>query len=75
VALVRGRRPRDSARIDPEWIKEYFATNGSAGDADEAALFDSEAVTQWLSEAQHRYETTLRPDSPEEIRARLTPGG
>jgi uncharacterized phage-associated protein len=71
----RGRRPRDSVRIEHEWIKGYFATNGSAGDAEEEALFDSESVTQWLLDAQHRRKDPLRPDSPEVIRARLRSGG
>jgi Uncharacterized phage-associated protein len=66
-----GRRPGESARIERTWIQDYFRTQGAAdGDEDEVIL-DSAAVTQWLRDAPARRAEPARPDSPEELRARL----
>jgi len=66
----RGRRPGESARIELDWIREYFAAGASADDEDEVVL-DSAAVTRWLRDAPARRAEPVRPDRPEEIRARL----
>ena len=59
-----------SARIEPDWIKEYFRTGGTADD-EEDALLDSAAVQEWLQDAPERRTGPVRPDSREELRARL----
>ena len=66
----RFRRPGESARIEPDWIKEYFRTGGTADD-EEDALLDSAAVQEWLQDAPERRTGPVRPDSREELRARL----
>ncbi|MGH3979559.1 MAG: Panacea domain-containing protein [Pseudonocardiaceae bacterium] len=66
-----GRRPGESARIRTEWIKQYFEASGSAESEDDDVLLDSASVTQWLQGAEKRREDPVRPDSPEEIMARL----
>lgn len=67
-----GRRPGESARIERPWIRDYFRTQGAAdGDEDEMTL-DSAAVARWLRDAPARRAEPARPDSPEELRARLT---
>jgi uncharacterized phage-associated protein len=65
------RRPKDSVRIEHDWMKEYFATAGSAGDAADEPQFDSAAVTAWLRDAEARRSEPGRPDSVAELRARL----
>jgi uncharacterized phage-associated protein len=67
----QGRRPNTSARIEPEWIKEYFSTQGAADDPADEARLDSTAVTRWLRDAEKRHAEPVRPDDPEELRARL----
>lgn len=67
----RRRRPGESVRIELGAIQEYFRTTG-AGDDDDEAVLDSVEVTRWLGDAASRLTGTGRPDSPEEIRARLT---
>ncbi|MGH3766827.1 MAG: Panacea domain-containing protein [Pseudonocardiaceae bacterium] len=66
-----GRRPGESARIKPEWIKQYFRTSGSADEEEDDVLLDSAAVTQWLQGAENRRADRGRPDSREELVARL----
>jgi uncharacterized phage-associated protein len=75
-----GRRPGESTRIKPEWIKHYFKTSGRAGNDEDNVVLDSAVVTRWLQGAEQRREAPGRPDSREEIvarlealRARLTP--
>src|SRR5262249_55212423 len=48
----RGRRPRESTRIELEWIKEYFETSGAADGEDDEAVLDSASVTEWLQDAE-----------------------
>jgi len=67
----QGRRPNTSARIEPEWIREYFSTSGAADDSTDEARLDSTAVSQWLRDAEKRRQEPARPDNPEELRARL----
>jgi hypothetical protein len=63
----RTRRPGGSVRIDPEWIRDFFAHDH---EEDEVPL-DSAAVGSLLAGAGKRREDHLRPDSREEIQARL----
>lgn len=71
----RARRPRESTRIELEWIKEYFRTSGAADGDDDEVVLDSAAVTHWPQEATLRREEPARPDDPDELRARLTRRG
>jgi uncharacterized phage-associated protein len=71
----RARRPRESARIELEWIKEYFQTSGAAGGDDDESVLDSATVTHWLQDAASRRAEPARPDDPDELRARLTRRG
>jgi len=66
----RDRRPGRSARIELEWIKQYFTTWG-APDVDDEPALDSTAVTQWLDGAGARRADRLQPDSVEAVEARL----
>jgi uncharacterized phage-associated protein len=66
-----GRRPGESARIKPEWIKQYFRTSGRAENEEDDVLLDSASVTRWLQGAEQRREAPGRPDSREELVARL----
>jgi uncharacterized phage-associated protein len=67
---ARGRRPGESARIEPEWIREYFRTSGSPEDAPDVRV-DPAAVTRWLQHAGVRRTGPARPDNREELLARL----
>ncbi len=66
-----GRRTGESVRIELDWIKQYFRSSGSADGEGDDVLLDSAAVTQWLQNAEKRREDPSRPDSPEELMARL----
>ncbi|MGH3936990.1 MAG: Panacea domain-containing protein [Pseudonocardiaceae bacterium] len=66
-----GRRPGESARIKLEWITQYFRISGGTDGEEDEGLLDSAAVTQWLRDAEKRREDPARPDSPEELMARL----
>lgn len=68
----RDRGPGESARIEVEWIERYFTTRGVSGGDEDDVLLDSASVRQWLQDAQARRAKPARPDSPEEILARLT---
>jgi uncharacterized phage-associated protein len=67
----RGRRSQESARIELDWIRNYFATDGAAEDGEDETVLDSGAVTEWLAGAEHRRTRPVSPDSREEIQARL----
>jgi len=67
-----GRRPGESVRMEPEWIKDYFSTCGVADDPDDEALLDSTAVSTWLRDAAVRSNEVLQPDTADELRTRLT---
>ena len=62
------RRPGESARIELDWIREYFATTGAA-DPDQPAV-DSAQVRAILSGANERRSPSPRPDDPERLHAR-----
>ena len=51
----QNRRPRESAPILLEWIREYFSTAGSPAAGDDLPL-DSDAITEWLANASERYQ-------------------
>jgi uncharacterized phage-associated protein len=67
------RRPGQSVRIEPAWIRDYFKTNGVADSDDDELSLDSVAVSDLLKDATARLAEPSRPDSIEELRARLTP--
>ena len=67
------RRPGQSVRIEPAWIRDYFRTNGVGESDDDELPLDSAAVTDLLKDARTRLAEPSQPDSVEEIRARLTP--
>jgi len=66
----RGRRPGESARIERDWIRDFFV----ADHEEDQYPLDSAAVTRWLEGAQTRRADFARPDSPDEIQARLVAG-
>ncbi|HEU0129657.1 MAG TPA: type II toxin-antitoxin system antitoxin SocA domain-containing protein [Mycobacteriales bacterium] len=66
----RDRRPRTSAKIQPEWLREYFASARDDDDDEEPAA-DAEAVAAWLAGAGERLAEPVRPDDLDELRARL----
>ncbi|WP_306207367.1 Panacea domain-containing protein [Actinoplanes sp. RD1] len=70
----RDRRPRESARIEPDWIKFYFLTSGAPGedDGDDAQL-DTAEVRRWLQEVTAGEHPEQSVDSLDDIRARLLP--
>lgn len=69
------RRPAgQSVRIEPEWMRAYFATDGAAG-TDENVPLDATAVAEWLRDAESRRHEPARPDSREEILRRLAAHG
>ena len=65
-----GRVPGDSARIKLEWIKQYFQTSVSS-EAEDEVLLDSAVVTQWLQGADERRKGPPRPNSPDQLIAKL----
>lgn len=65
------RRPKGSVRIEREWIREFFATDGAADGDDEDTVLDSTVISQWLEGAEERRQRPAQPDDLEEIRARL----
>lgn len=61
-----------SARIELDWMRSYFATDGAAG-TDQGMPLDARAVADWLRDADLRRQEPARPDSREEILRRLAP--
>lgn len=69
------RRPAgQSVRIEQDWMREYFATDGAAGTDAEVPL-DAAVVAEWLRDADVRRQEPARPDSREEILSRLSRTG
>ena len=62
----QGREPGTSARIEPEWLEEYFLEP----DEDQLTL-DPAEIAAWLSGADRRLSDDGHPDDISEIRARL----
>ncbi len=61
------RQPGASARIERDWLRDYFDSDGAA---DTPAL-DPVALRDWLRDAPARLADRPRPDSADEIRRRL----
>ena len=61
------RRPGGSVRIEPEWMRSFFA----AADDDDEIPLDSEVVSEWLAGARERSERPPAQDDPQRLRARL----
>jgi len=61
------RVPGSSTRIERDWMREYFRTDGAA----DTPVLDPVALADWLRDARSRLDTGVRADSPEEIRRRL----
>ena len=66
----RSRRPGGSARIEPEWLRAFFA----AADEDDEIPLDDEVVSEWLAAARERSERPSVHDDPQRLRARLQRG-
>jgi uncharacterized phage-associated protein len=70
----RHRRPGESARIETQWITEFFTASGIADREEDDVLLDSDTVTRWLAGAEVRRADALQPDSMDELRSRLHAG-
>jgi hypothetical protein len=69
------RVPGGRARIERDWMRDYFRGPGAPGaDSDDPGLLDSDAVTALLAGAESRRGGPVRPDSCADIR-RLIDGG
>ena len=66
----RLRRPNGRVRIENEWIREYFLTNGTPSAGEDEVPLDSEILTEWLREAVAQRDDSAQPDSLDELRAR-----
>jgi len=66
------RRPRESVRIEQDWLVRYFRTSGAPESSDDEVPLDSDAVRNWLAAATIRRADPLRGDTEEELRARLS---
>jgi uncharacterized phage-associated protein len=60
-----------SVRIEQDWMRAYFATDGSAA-ADQEIPLDAAVVAEWLRDAEARRQGPARPDTREEILRRLS---
>jgi uncharacterized phage-associated protein len=69
-----GRKPGDSSRIQPEWIREHFRADLEA-QRDEWARLDPAEVSAWLAEAPRRRRQPTQPDSISELRRRAHAAG
>jgi uncharacterized phage-associated protein len=65
------RRPSGSARIEREWLREFFA--GAPADDDDVVL-DAQTVSSWLAAAGERRGAPTRVDDLEGLRSRLRRG-
>lgn len=63
-----GRPPGGSAKIRPEWMRDYFQAE-EQGDED-GAVVDGETVRRFVQGAARRLELPARADSVERLRAR-----
>jgi uncharacterized phage-associated protein len=64
------RMPGESARIELEWIREYFTTVGAVDNDDEVPV-DAAEVRAILKGAEARRNPTPRADDPQRLRARI----
>ncbi|MCK9921238.1 DUF4065 domain-containing protein [Frankia sp. AgPm24] len=65
------RRPRESAPISLDLMREYFTTAGAPTDDDDEPVLDSSAVARWLQGAAERRRAPEHVDDLEALRARL----
>jgi len=65
----QSRLPTQSSRIEQDWLLHQFRDET---DEDVEPSFDSAVVTQWLTETAKESTGPTRPDTYEDIRARLT---
>ena len=70
IRANRLRRPGESARIELEWMRSFFA---SADDDDDIPL-DSDLVAAWLAGARERSESPPVQDDLQSLRSRLERG-
>jgi uncharacterized phage-associated protein len=68
------RRPGDSVRIEPRWLRDYFKENSFADHEDDGPVLDSAAISAWLEGADDRRVEPRSPDTPEQLKARLVNG-
>jgi uncharacterized phage-associated protein len=64
------RRPGESARIELEWLTEYFSS--ADDDEEDSTPLDGAVVRSWLRGAESRRASPAKPDSLDELRARMT---
>lgn len=64
----RDRQPRASAKIRPEWLRQYFTT---PDEDDEEPLAEAADVAAWLDGAAARAREPARPDDLDALRSRL----
>jgi uncharacterized phage-associated protein len=69
----RNRRPRTTARILTQSIRDYFSAAESDESDEEMPLPDAEAVAKWLATVGEppKPDRAVRPDSIDDLRARL----
>jgi len=63
------RRPGESARIETQWLAEYFRS--ADDDGEDSLPLDAPAVRRWLEGAERRLAAPAKRDSLEELRARM----
>ena len=68
--LGYGRRTEGSARIEPSWIRDYFATDGTS----DGPSPDSPPIRSWLADATPPLPGDAQHDDLDEIRRRLAAG-
>jgi hypothetical protein len=63
------RVPGGSARIERDWMRDYFRSTGAAGaDPDDSGPLDAAAVAALLTGAESRRGGPVEPDSWADIR-------
>ncbi|WP_228553756.1 Panacea domain-containing protein [Catenulispora pinisilvae] len=66
------RQPNDSVQIKPEWMREYFSTEGAPGAGDEEGMrIDSRELAKLFEGAEERRREPGQVDDLGEIRRRL----
>jgi uncharacterized phage-associated protein len=72
----RRRHPGESVRIELEQLRAYFRSDGAPDDTDQSGLrLDSDAVHQWLKDADIRRHEARTADTIEALRMRLARSG
>lgn len=65
------RLPGESARIELDWIREYFTTSGLADGDEDEPMVDSSEVRAILKGAEARRSANPKADDPEKMYTRL----